>query len=72
MESPKHENLNQSVFVLAISSRGRSRIGTNPVPAVVEQSHKDKIFITFPGKNQCRWILAENDPDFQVITELEP
>jgi hypothetical protein len=55
------------VHVIAVSSKGRSRIGKNLTTAIVEQRDCDKIFIVWPGLNQCRWIKVENDPDYRVI-----
>ena len=56
-----------TVNVLAISKKGKSRIGTKLTTAIVEQDHHDKLFVVFPALNQCRWILRENDPDFKII-----
>jgi hypothetical protein len=55
------------VNILAISNRGRSRIGTTITTAIVEQNHHDKLFIVLPQFNQCRWIKRNNDPDFRII-----
>jgi len=71
------------VHLLAVSNRGKSRIGKNLVTAIVEQSHHDKIFVVIPnssekknaaieardGAFQCRWIKRVNDPDFRIIEE---
>lgn len=56
-----------SVNVLAISKKGKSRIGTKLTTAIVEQNHHDKLFLVFPELNQCRWIKKDNDPDFRII-----
>ncbi len=55
------------VNVLAISKKGKSRIGTKLTTAIVEQNHQDKLFLVFPELNQCRWIKKDNDPDFRII-----
>jgi hypothetical protein len=57
------------INILAISSKGKSRIGTRLTIVIVEQNHHDKLFIVIPGTNQCRWIKKENDPDFRIIPE---
>ena len=56
-----------SINVLAISSKGKSRIGKKLTTAIVEQDHHDKMFIVFPDINQCRWIRKDGDPDFCII-----
>lgn len=56
-----------TINILAISSKGKSRIGTAMTLAIVEQGHHDKLFIVFPGTNQCRWINKNNDPNFRII-----
>jgi hypothetical protein len=58
------------ISILAISKKGKSRIGSSVTAAIVEQDHHDKLFIVIPGMNQCRWIKKDNDPDFRVIAEL--
>lgn len=55
-----------TINILAISNRGRSRIGSAPITAIVEQNHHDKLFIVI-NESQCRWIKKINDPDFQII-----
>ena len=57
----------ETVNLLAISNRGRSRIGTTITTAIVEQNHHDKLFIVLPQFNQCRWIKKDNDPDFLIV-----
>lgn len=59
--------MQDTINILAISNRGRSRIGTHITTAIVEQNHHDKIFIVLPQFNQCRWIKKDNDPDFRII-----
>jgi hypothetical protein len=61
--------MQDAINILAISNRGRSRIGTRLTVAIVEQNHHDKLFVVIPGTNQCRWIKKENDPDFRIIGE---
>jgi hypothetical protein len=61
--------MQDAINILAISNRGRSRIGTRLTMAIVEQNHHDKLFVVIPGTNQCRWIKKENDPDFRIIRE---
>jgi len=56
----------ETIHILAISNRGRSRIGSAPVAAIIEQDHPDKLFIVI-NESQCRWIKKINDPDFQII-----
>lgn len=55
------------INLLAISNRGRSRIGATITTAIVEQNHHDKLFIVLPQFNQCRWIKKDNDPDFFIV-----
>ena len=57
----------ETINILAISSKGKSRIGTKMTMAIVEQNHHDKMFVVIPGTNQCRWIKKDNDPDFRII-----
>jgi hypothetical protein len=59
--------MQDAINILAISNRGRSRIGTRLTMAIVEQNHHDKLFIVLPQFNQCRWIKKTNDPDFRII-----
>jgi hypothetical protein len=59
--------MQDAINLLAISSKGKSRIGTRLTMAIVEQNHHDKLFVVIPGTNQCRWIKKENDPDFRII-----
>ncbi len=59
----------ETINLLAISNRGRSRIGTTITTAIVEQDHHDKLFIVLPQFNQCRWIKKTNDPDFRIIED---
>ena len=61
--------MQDAINILAISNKGRSRIGTRITMAIVEQNHHDKLFVVIPGTNQCRWIKKENDPDFCIIGE---
>jgi len=58
------------ISILAISKKGKSRIGNSITAAIVEQNHHDKLFIVIPGMNQCRWIKKDNDPDFRIIAEI--
>jgi hypothetical protein len=60
--------MQDAINILAISAKGKSRIGTRLTMAIVEQNHHDKMFIVIPGTNQCRWIKKDNDPDFRVIS----
>jgi len=57
------------VFLLAISKKGKSRIGLKLTTAIVEQNHHDKLFVVIPELNQCSWIKKDNDPDFLIISE---
>lgn len=70
----------ETINLLAISNKGRSRIGSTITTAIVEQDHHDKLFIVLPQFNQCRsgvahrelvqqalWIKRNNDPDFRII-----
>jgi hypothetical protein len=59
----------ETVFILAISKKGKSRIGTSLTTAIVEQNYHDKLFVVIPDLNQCRWIKRNNDPDFRIIPE---
>ena len=56
-----------AINILAISDKGKSRIGKKLALAIVEQDHHDKMFIVIPGANQCRWIKNQGDPDFRII-----
>ena len=58
-----------AINILAISKKGKSRIGTKLTTAIVEQNFHDKLFIVLPQFNQCRWIKRNNDPDFRIIPE---
>lgn len=58
-----------AVNVLAISNKGRSRIGKSLTTAIVEQDHGEKLFVVWPELSQCRWIRRSNDPDFRIIDE---
>ena len=57
----------ETISIIAISPKGKSRIGKSITTAIVEQNHPDKLFIVIPGTNQCRWIRKDNDPDFRII-----
>ena len=57
----------ETINILAISSKGKSRIGNKMTMAIVEQNHHDKMFVVIPGTSQCRWIKKDNDPDFRII-----
>jgi len=59
----------ETINLLAISNRGRSRIGSTITTAIVEQNHHDKLFIVLPQFNQCRWIKKIDDPDFRIVGE---
>jgi hypothetical protein len=61
--------MQDAINILAISNRGRSRIGTTITIAIIEQDHHDKLFIVLPQFNQCRWIKKDNDPDFRIVQE---
>lgn len=59
------------INLIAISSKGKSRIGTKLVTAIVEQVHEHEMFIVINDRDkkvsQCRWIKRINDPDFRII-----
>lgn len=59
----------ETINILAISKKGKSRIGTKLTTGIVEQDHHDKLFVVFPDISQCRWIKKDNDPDFRIIGE---
>jgi hypothetical protein len=61
--------MQDAINILAISPKGKSRIGKSLTMAIVEQDHHDKLFIVIPGTNQCRWIKKDNDPDFLIVQE---
>jgi hypothetical protein len=61
--------MQDAVNILAISYKGKSRIGTRLTMAIVEQNHHDKVFVVIPGTSQCRWIKKENDPDFRIVED---
>ena len=60
--------MTESVMIEAVSKKGTSRIGLNPVPAIIEQEKSDRLFVVFPEHNQCRWILKHNDPNFRIVS----
>ena len=60
--------MTEPVMIEAVSKKGTSRIGLNPVPAIIEQEKSDKLFVVFPEHNQCRWILKNNDPNFRIVS----
>jgi len=39
----------ETINIIAISKKGKSRIGSKLVTAIVEQDHHDKLFVVFPG-----------------------
>lgn len=59
--------MQDAINILAISPKGKSRIGKSLTMAIVEQDHHDKLFIVILGTNQCRWIKKDNDPDFLIV-----
>lgn len=61
--------MQDAINILAISKKGKSRIGTRLTTGIVEQDHHDKLFVVFPALNQCRWIKKDNDPDFRIVEE---
>lgn len=61
--------MQDAINIIAISKKGKSRIGTRLTTAIVEQDHHDKLFVVFPELNQCRWIKKNNNPDFRIIKE---
>jgi hypothetical protein len=46
--------MQDAINLLAISAKGKSRIGTRLTMAIVEQNHHDKMFVVIPGTSQCR------------------
>ncbi len=64
---PSAPPMQDTVNVIAISKKGKSRIGSKLTTAIVEQNHHDKLFLVWPELNQCRWIQSNNDPDFRII-----
>lgn len=56
-----------AINILAISDKGKSRIGKKLTLAIVEQDHHDQLFVVIPDTNQCRWIKKDCDPDFRII-----
>ncbi len=61
-------SMQRTITILAISNKGRSRIGKALTTAIVEQDKDDKLFIALPQFNQWRWIKKQNDPDFSIVT----
>jgi len=61
------------INIIAISPKGKSRIGKKLTTVIVEQNHHDKFFIVIRDDNgevsQCRWIKKDNDPDFRIIDQ---
>jgi hypothetical protein len=62
--------MQDAVNIIAISAKGKSRIGSKLVTAIVEQNHYDKMFVVF-NASQCRWIKKQDDPDFLIIDDSE-
>ena len=62
-----------TINILAISSKGRSRIGAKLTTAIVEQINDKMAFIVIYGPDrkvsQARWIKLVNDPDYRIIPE---
>ena len=62
-----------TINIIAISPKGKSRIGKKLTTVIVEQNHHDKLFIVIRDDNgedsQCRWIKKDNDPDFCIIDQ---
>jgi hypothetical protein len=67
LDHPRSSLIMETINILAISSKGKSRIGTKMTLAIVEQNHHDKLFVVIPGTSQCRWIKKNNDPDFLIV-----
>jgi len=63
--------MQDAINILAISKKGKSRIGASLTMGIVEQNHHDKLFVVFPALNQCRWIKKHNDPDFYIVGDDE-
>jgi len=64
--------MQDAINVIAISAKGKSRIGSKLVTAIVEQIHEHEIFIVIHNRDtkevsQCRWIKRQNDPDYRII-----
>jgi hypothetical protein len=59
------------ISLLAISKKGKSRIGSKLTTAFVEQDFHDCMFIVIRNErgevSQCRWIKKTNDPDFRIV-----
>ena len=66
--APFCKTMQDAINIIAISDKGKSRIGKKLTIAIVEQNHHDKMFIVIPGTSQCRWIKKDNDPDFRIIS----
>ena len=67
--SPLFKTMQDAINIIAISKKGKSRIGSRLTTGIVEQDHHGKLFVVFPELNQCRWIKKNNDPDFRIIEE---
>ena len=63
------KTMQDAINIIAISDKGKSRIGKKLTMAIVEQNHHDKMLIVIPGTKQCRWIKKDNDPDFRILEE---
>ncbi len=64
--------MQDAINLIAISAKGKSRIGSKLVTAIVEQTHQNEIFIVIRNRDtkevsQCRWIKRQNDPDYRII-----
>lgn len=57
--------------LIAISAKGKSKIGTKLITAIVEQVNDKTAFIVIYGLDrkisQARWIKLINDPDYRII-----
>lgn len=59
--------------LIAISAKGKSRIGAKLITAIVEQINDKEAFIVIYGPDrkvsQARWIKLSDDPDYRIIPE---
>jgi hypothetical protein len=61
--------MTDTVFLLPVSKKARSRVGTRLQSAIVEQRHHDKIFVVFDN-GYCTWMPPLGGDDFNLILDF--
>jgi len=62
--------MEESIFVIATSAKGKSRIGKKLIKAIIEEDFSDYSIVALPSLNQCLLINKEGDPDFMIIEDF--